>query len=401
MFGDGGTCVHAFDDPNCWSGFGTAGLHPNGSFRGGGFDGRYVYFVSSGSATANWMTRYDTSAAFGSAAAWSAFNLSSIDATTPAFFGAAFDGRYLYAVPCDPGFGSVLHRYDTRASFGSADAWSAFDMAAVNGINPSYDGQCDIGGVFDGRYVYFVPNSIYEYWEGTVARYDTQGGFSDVAGSWATFNTQMLADTAAGFMGAAFDGRYVYFVPWGDASTGTPLSLQGPPLMTRYDTQATFTNASAWSTFDPRVLGPTNVFAGAAFDGRYVYFPPNDYRGIVTRYDTAASFTASSSWSVFPLSGLAAGLQLPFNGARFDGRYLYLIPGGTVTVRYDTTAPFADSASWQTVDLASLDKRAGAYEGGVFDGRYLYLVPAASNLVLRFDARAAAPLPQQSAASFF
>jgi hypothetical protein len=400
-FGNGGTCDHALSNPACWSAFGTSAIHQKGLFRGGGFDGRYLYLVSSGDSTSNLMTRYDTTHDFGDANSWSTFNLSSVNTSTPAFFGALFDGRFMYFMPCDPGFGSTLSRYDTQMDFTAAAAWSDFDMSVINGINPASDGQCNIGGIFDGRYAYFIPNSIYEYWEGTMARFDTRGSLQDVAGAWSTFNTQGLAATAAGYEGGAFDGRYLYLTPCCDASTGTPLALEGPPLITRFDTHGTFTDAGAWTTFDPTVLGPTNNFLGAAFDGRYVYFPPGDYRGQATRYDTTASFTAPGSWSTFDMSSLGGGITNSFNGARFDGRYLYFIPGAGVIVRYDTTAPFASGSSWQILDLTTLDPGANGYVGGIFDGRYLYLVPYSNNLVLRFEATAGGTPPSQSGTSFY
>jgi hypothetical protein len=398
-FGDGGTCDHTLANPNCWSAFGTSALHPKGLFRGGGFDGRYLYLVSSGDATLNPITRYDTQGDFAAPSSWTAFNLSSVNTDTPDFYGALFDGRYMYFLPCDPGFGSTLSRYDTRMDFTTAAAWSNFGMTAVNG-NPAGDGQCEIGGLFDGRYAYFIPNSIYGYWRGTMARFDTQGSFQDVAGAWSVFNTQSLAATAAGYVGGAFDGRYIYLTPCCDASTGTPLALQGPPLITRLDTRGTFTDAGAWKTFDPTPLGPTNNFLGAAFDGRYVYFPPGDYRGHATRYDTTLDFTASASWSTFDMTTLGGGINNPFNGARFDGRYLYFLPSSGVIVRYDTTKSFAASASWETLNLTTLNAAASTFDGAVFDGHYLYLVPYSGNLVMRFDTGGAGTLPAQSNASF-
>lgn len=101
-------------NPTCWSAFGTSGIHQKGLFRGGGFDGRYLYLTSSGDSTSNLMTRYDTAHDFGAASSWSTFNLSAVNASTPAFFGALFDGRFMYFMPCDPGFGSTLSRYDTQ-----------------------------------------------------------------------------------------------------------------------------------------------------------------------------------------------------------------------------------------------------------------------------------------------
>jgi hypothetical protein len=103
---------------------------------------------------------------------------------------------------------------------------------------------------------------------------------------WSTFDMTTVKARARGFAGAAFDGRYVYFVP--DASDG---------LVARYDTQATFTTDGSWSTFDMTTVNMgAKGFRGAAFDGRYVYFVPclnPSFDGLVARYDTQAAFTTT------------------------------------------------------------------------------------------------------------
>jgi hypothetical protein len=72
------------------------------------------------------------------------------------------------------------------------------------------------------------------------------------------------------YAGAAFDGRFVYFVPNGS---------MGLAPAVRYDTLSTFTADCAWETFDPNQLalpdgGVINAYLGAVFDGQYVYFAP-------------------------------------------------------------------------------------------------------------------------------
>ena len=198
---------------------------------------------------------------------------------------------------------------------------------------------------------YFVPDSIYEYWRGDGRALRPSDGVRLRGRSWTTFDTLQLGALAGGFQGAAFDGRYIYFVPWGDTSTGTPLSIQGAPLHhPRYDTMATFTTMASWATFDPSAVTSSNAFVGAAFDGRYVYFSPGDYRGQALRYDTQASFAAGASWSSFDMTSLGGGAQSAFLGARFDGRYVYFIPSGGVLERFDTTGTFGSAASWTRFD---------------------------------------------------
>jgi hypothetical protein len=398
-----GPCAHDFTDPNCWAEFDATSVHGGGTFFGGAFDHRYVYFVSAGNTTTNNVVRYDTQADFGAAGSWSAFNTVSAGARAYSFQGAVFDGRYLYLSPFEPNvMGNVVTRYDTQGTFTSPAAWSTFDQTTLPGtiMYLSF-----VGGAFDGRYVYFSPNcGVYGYWRGNVVRYDTQGTFGTAA-AWSMFNTETLASNAAGYLGSVFDGRYVYFMRWGDLSSG---AIDTNPAIVRYDTRASFTAPGSWTIFDPRPVTSVITFSGGAFDGRYVYFAPND-RGTTLRYDTQADFSSNSSWSTFNMGTLDQRVVSTL-GATFDGRYVYFIPEktgiinfqtGGVLVRYDTQAPFGTASSWTTLDLTTLDTRALGFAGGVFDGRYLYLVPVSTNLMLRYDAKTPAALPATGLASFF
>src|SRR5262249_42858600 len=92
--------------------------------------------------------------------------------------------------------------------------------------------------------------------------------------------------------------------------------------------------------------------------------------------------TQAVHWSTFDAATVRAGIK-GFIGAAFDRRYVYFVPGfdntgavGTV-LRYDTQGAFDAGTSWSTFDVPSLDARARGFEGAVFDGRYLYLVPYA------------------------
>jgi hypothetical protein len=150
------------------------------------------------------------------------------------------------------------------------------------------DAEEFVGGIFDGRYLYLVPflSSGRLAMRTVVVRYDTLAAFEATA-SWSSFDLGTVDPRAQYFQGGAFDGRYVYFVPYGDPA-GSPPAASG--VAARYDTQAAFTDTSAWSTFDTTTLDPdAKGFAGAAFDGRYVYFAPsndNSLTGhVVARFD--------------------------------------------------------------------------------------------------------------------
>jgi hypothetical protein len=191
-----------------------------------------------------------------------------------------------------------------------------------------------VGAVFDGKFVYFIP-----YYANTRSiRFDTTHVFQDQA-SWESFDlTSIDGGVAAEYAGGVFDGRHVYYVPFG-----------GTPIAARFDTEAgAFDAPNARERFDLSTFAPRGHFFGGAFDGRYVYFVPN--------YD-------------------------------FVGGALGLI------VRYDSQQSFAEDGAWSSFDLATLNQQAANFAGAIFDGRYLYLVPNAYGVVARFDAREPSSLP--------
>ncbi|MEK7211188.1 MAG: hypothetical protein AAB731_00985, partial [Patescibacteria group bacterium] len=265
------------------------------------FDGRYIYFIPylNENSFSGQVTRYDTAGSFGSAGSWSVYDTTAVNANSKGFHGAVFDGRYIYFVPYfASGFSGQVTRYDTAGSFTSASSWSVYDTTAVNANSKGF-----AGGVFDGRYVYFVPyvKALGGGTNGQVTRYDTTGSFGS-AGSWSVFDTAANVNAnSKGFAGGTFDGRYVYFIP-------NTIDADNPNgQVTRYDTTGSFGVASSWSVFDTaaNVNANSKGFAGGVFDGRYLYLVPESgdggysYHGKVTRYDTAASFSSASSWSVY------------------------------------------------------------------------------------------------------
>jgi hypothetical protein len=257
-------------------------------FSGSAFDGRYLYLVPAGDSSV--VARYDTQATFTAPTSWSVFDpaLIALDGGFSAgFHGAIFDGRYVYLVPYN---GNVVARYDTHAGFTDSASWSTFDLGPLGpNAYPFY------GGAFDGRYLYFVPtlNSI-------TVRYDTKAAFGDAA-SWSTFDTAKVTPGAYGWRGAAFDGRYVYFAPFFNESTAIPIEVAYGVIL-RYDTLAAFTNVAAWSTFDTMSVSNASAFVGAAFDGRYVYFVPV-YQGPPAPPGIVARFDARTPPAMPPIPG--------------------------------------------------------------------------------------------------
>jgi hypothetical protein len=431
----------ALDDAGAgpWEVFDTDQIKQK-SFAGGTFDGQYVYFAARDSVPA----RYDTHLPFGDVAAWTTFDVSSAPLHfTGGFAGAVFDERYVYFIPYEVGSkpASEVVRYDTLAgSFTDPAAWAAFDTAAL-----SVDGGAAagfFGAGFDGRFLYLVPRSNGAA-DGRVVRYDTASdadkddagesdagesdagdagesdagdagesdagesdagesnpGFSNPA-SWSTFDLATLNPLAVGYAGAVFDGTAIYLAPQQNFALGDVVHGGANSLVTRMGADGGFTAAS-WSTFDvTSVQGFAANFIGAGFDGRYVYFAPHQF-GVVVRYDTTAGeLDAGSAWSAYDLTHVITtdAAATSFTGAAFDGRFVYFIPSGAgfgTLVRYDTLSTFTADCAWSTADLTQLDATSpdggslptSNYQGAVFDGAYLYLIPDGTGAALRFRARA-------------
>jgi hypothetical protein len=252
--------------------------------------------------------------------------------------GAAFDGRYVYFAPRHNGYrfhGEVL-RHDTAQDFSNVSAWGTCDYGEHCGEDCA-DPDGYIGAVFDGRYVYFVPTNNGDEYHGEVLRYDTTGDFANTA-SWATYDAKYNSPGAiGGYAGAVFDGRYVYFVPYRNAYSGP---RHGEVL--RYDTADPdgFTDpvAGTWTTYDAKnnPPGAKGGYHGGAFDGHYVYFAPyydgTEYHGDVLRYDTLGDFAVSSSWTVYDVkTNNPPGALGGYIGTVFDGRFVYFGPHETAS----------------------------------------------------------------------
>lgn len=318
-----------FDKARSWATLDLTAIAADAKgYRGAAFDGRHVYLVPLASAP---VARFDTRGAFLDPASWSFFRPATVNASV-GFTGATFDGRYLYLVPAWDG-PEVTFRYDTEAPFTSSSSWSSFSIATVNASARSF-----AGAVFDGRHVYYVPSSRAGAPQGVLARYDTEGLFTEKA-SWSTVDLAVLEPKASGFRTGAFDGRYLYLVPGWTA----PIPSWASSTFARYDTQAPFGEAKSWTFFDTTTVAPgASGFNGAAFDGRHLILEPaydgSSYHGLSLRYDTRAGVANQAAWTWFDTTSVHASLK-NLRGAAFDGTYVYFAPKSGVALRYAARTP--------------------------------------------------------------
>ena len=366
-----------FDTFDAYDAGDTSGLDTRGFF-GAVFDGRYVYFAPQHNLTQRHgnVLRYDTHAAFGDRASWLAYDAgrtSGLD--TRGYYGAVFDGRHVYFVPRYDGerHHSRLLRYDADGDFLSPESWTAYDLGLANSFQ---------SGAYDGRYVYLCPGYTQKGGNvklvgfdalaacGRIVRYDTRSPFADEA-SYAAYDASHTPGIDARcFDGAIFDGRYVYFAP---------LMFSG---VLRHDTRGAYDDPDGWKGFDAAPLGMGRC-VGAIFDGRYVYFVPYGRSSTVVRHDTLGDFADRESWSSHDAWHTSGLHTRGYDGAAFDGRYVIFIAyqdeAGTFhanMLRYDTQADFDDPAGWTAHDAEPAGGiRPRGFNAGAFDGRYLYCAP--------------------------
>ncbi len=303
--------------------------------QGGTFDGRYIYLAP---AFGSVVTRYDTTAPFATASSWSNFDVSVLPGSPKQFFGTAFDGTYVYFAPNASG---LVIRYYTPKLFDVAASWATFDTTTVSSNAHSYN-----GATYDGRFVYFASS------DGDTISYDVLSPFT-TAGSWMSYT--LLGNAGGSHYGALLDGQHVYYVPFSSANAvrydATTLAFNLVSSWTTFD-------MGPVAASDAGVAYP---FAGAAFDGRYAYFiSDNDSR--VVQYDTKSAFGSSGSWQAFDTAGVMTPNTQLLLGA-FDGRYVYVGSHQGRIGRYDTLAPFSATSSWSMYPTTTGETGAMVFDG--------------------------------------
>ena len=177
----------------------------HGFNSGGVFDGRYIYLVP-------------------------AYNISGYDNQKN--------------LPTSYVAGTAVVRYDTQKPFGDVSSYQAVDVSQLNSLTGGY-----YGATFDGTYVYFSPNARFvepssprQVKSSLIARLNTKMDFTDPS-AWSFYDIGFLSPNARGFMLPTFDGRSVYFSTIGN-------ERKQAALVARYDTQGDFASASSWTYHD-------------------------------------------------------------------------------------------------------------------------------------------------------
>jgi hypothetical protein len=171
-------------------------------------------------------------------------------------WGGACTNKNIFLGPAGGG-STCIGRYDLSKPL--QDGWDSFDLQALgpdwlylNGIITTSD------------HVYLTqfanPDASAPL---HVMRKPIDGALD---GGWEMQATNVKNALARGNVGGVFDGRFLYFAPYPAPTTTV--------IFTRYDTTLGFNDPAAWDIAAGAALAlPGNRYWGAVFDGQYVYYP--------------------------------------------------------------------------------------------------------------------------------
>jgi len=375
-FGSGSPGTFTPINQASFSFFDTHSLNSNSvGFWGAGFDGNYIYLAPNKGGASGQITRFNVREPFNSASSYSFFDMATLNSSAKGFSGVVFDGNYMYFIPyyANGAYSGVAARYDRRSPFNDASSYTFYDLSNINLACKGF-----WGGLYHNGYIYFCPNTYNgSQYSGYIVRYNTSLSFTDLA-SYETFNLATINANLKGFSGIVSAGSFIYFIPYQNAAG----VAHGNFVL--YDTGSDFTNAASYNFLDltTAVDSSCKGFIGGTFDGRYVYLIPNDNSasGVVTRYNIETDFSTGASYDTFDLATLNLNLKAFFGGS-FDGKYVYFVPNSQgdsgMVAQYDITQPLDNTASfsYHYFDTTTLNANSKGFYGSVSDGRYLYLIP--------------------------
>ena len=283
----------------------------------------------------------------------------------------------------------------------------------------------------DGKYVYFLPGSIYNsansnyssiystfvrydptyYYNPDSTHYNNQDVKCNAAYTSIDLSTIPLAYTQeVGFSCGVFDGkRYIYLIPFFIANT------TNYAYIVRYDTMSVygFSSTLSYSCYAIYSSLFTNnyLFGSCVYNFPYLYmipFPGSNYAIMV--FDTRTQFDASSSYTIVTPNSFLSKTILFSGSSCFDGRYIYCtdISNSAYLVRYDTQSSYgiSNSSSYQIFQTSLSLSGLNAYPSGTqvifytcaFDGIFVYFIPGgdassagsystSSQGIVRYDTR--------------
>jgi hypothetical protein len=222
-------------------------------------------------------------------------------------------------------------------------------------------------------------------------------------GNWSHTTVTLNAVSANGLLGAAFDGRFIYWPQGGSTTTFFSFDTKAP---------TGFTGLASYRSFDISTLtGSAGAvgYRGAVHFGQDVYFTPgnnNAPHGKFVKYDAMnggadggpGGFDTAANWTIYDVGAAFAGNGVAnvygYVGGTHDSSYVYFAPYETTAaaphgkaLKFDPAGGFSTFGSWSLFDTTGLDANAKGFRGAIFDGKYVYYVPGQEGpaVVVRYD----------------
>ena len=292
-------------------------------FNGATFDGEFIYYnpyKRNGSVVHFDFIRYNTSKQFNLSSSWDYVNLTgNIDGVSQPTYGyyetIYVNGYVYYSTILDDEF----LRFNTSGVFNDTGNWD---------LRSGGQDGCGISATTDGRYIYFLPyRTAGVTWHGRIQRYDTFGDFN-TGGNWVIYDAGSEDGiTIRDLQGGIYDGKYIYFIEYHDGTDSQPHIL-------RYDTTKDYTLSSSWDAINYGSVDglPTEGYKGGCYDGRYIYFGHTATKnpginggkdlahGMALRYDTVKGNNASFRLQINApmgeneMMGLVKGVMFTISG---------------------------------------------------------------------------------------
>lgn len=205
-------------------------------------------------------------------------------------------------------------------------------------------------------------------------------------GNWEFFDLHNFGSKVNGYAESVFDGRFVYYGPERNY-TKDGVSFEAHCFFLRFDTQKPFSDPNSWQLFDGReIYHLASGSVGLAFDGRFIYYVPfrsggaNKYllNSVILRYDITKNYLDKKSWEYFDLSCIDSDAG-GFVGSCFFNGKIYMAPyysgDKSLFLVYNTKHAFCSKTSWEKNDLLKINQNAKGYIGCLGIKKYIYFSP--------------------------
>ncbi|MBX3230904.1 MAG: hypothetical protein KIT84_36205 [Labilithrix sp.] len=168
-------------------------------------------------------------------------------------------GTQTYLGPSASAATACLARWDQTKPIGAETSWEAFDVAAL-GEEFAYVH----GTIATAQHLYFTQYNTKDASAPVKLLRRPHTGALDAG--WESQPTNVKNPLTRGFIGGAYDGRFLYLAPY-------PVGTQNT-IFTRFDTQGGLADPASWDIVVGAALAiPSTRYWGAVFDGQYVYYP--------------------------------------------------------------------------------------------------------------------------------